>query len=93
MKKKDRNCVGLRPRQPETSAAAGPQPAGSGTEAGVSSKDKARLMAKARQIIEQTPEVRPQKVAALREAVRRGRYRIKTRELANILIVKMFTEN
>ena len=50
-------------------------------------------MAKARQIIEQTPEVRPQKVAALREAVRRGRYRIKTRELANILIVKMFTEN
>jgi flagellar biosynthesis anti-sigma factor FlgM len=92
MKEKNKSSAGIDRRPPEPSAAAEPRPATGGTEGAAASAAEARLMAKARQIIEQTPEVRPEKVAALREAMRRGSYRIKTRQLANILIVKMFTE-
>jgi flagellar biosynthesis anti-sigma factor FlgM len=42
--------------------------------------------------VDQTPEVRPEKVASLKEAIRQGTYRINARRLANILIAKLFTE-
>jgi anti-sigma28 factor (negative regulator of flagellin synthesis) len=72
------------PKKPRA-ATLGPKPADPDQE-------KARLMQKAREIIDQTPEVRPDRVAVLGEAVRQGTYRVDTRRLANILIVKLFTE-
>ena len=38
------------------------------------------------EIIAQTPEGRSKKVAALKEAIQKGTYRINTRQLANSLI-------
>jgi flagellar biosynthesis anti-sigma factor FlgM len=49
-------------------------------------------MQKAREIIAQTPEVRPTRVATLKEAVRQGTYRIDSRKLANILLAKLIHE-
>lgn len=47
------------------------------------------MMRKDREIIAQTPEVRPERVAALRQALQQGTYRINPRKLANILILKL----
>ena len=47
------------------------------------------LIAKVLEIIQQTPEVRPEKVAALQEAIAQGTYEIDTRALAKILITKL----
>jgi anti-sigma28 factor (negative regulator of flagellin synthesis) len=49
-------------------------------------------MKKARRLVEQTSEVRPERVASLQEAVRLGTYRINSRKLANILIAKLLSE-
>jgi negative regulator of flagellin synthesis FlgM len=55
-------------------------------------RDQARLRQKAREVIDQTPEVRLEKVKALREAIRKGTYKVDARKLANLLIVKMIRE-
>ncbi len=50
------------------------------------------LIDQARHIIEATPEIRPEKVAPLQEAVEQGTYEIDTRKLANALITKLLLE-
>jgi flagellar biosynthesis anti-sigma factor FlgM len=51
-----------------------------------------QLIEQVRQIIASTPEVRPEKVEPLREAVEQGAYEIDDRKLANCLIAKLFLE-
>jgi len=50
------------------------------------------LMEQARQIIAATPEVRPEKVEPLRQAVEQGTYEIDARKLANCLIAKVILD-
>jgi flagellar biosynthesis anti-sigma factor FlgM len=52
----------------------------------------AKLMEQIRQIIAATPEVRPEKVEPLREAVESGAYEIDARKLANCLITKIILD-
>ncbi len=47
---------------------------------------KTQLIEKVREIIYQTPEVRPEKVAPLAEAIETGTYEIDSEKLADILL-------
>jgi negative regulator of flagellin synthesis FlgM len=47
------------------------------------------LVEKILKIVEETPEVRPEKVAAVKEALERGTYVIDSRKLANALLVEL----
>jgi flagellar biosynthesis anti-sigma factor FlgM len=51
-----------------------------------------KLIEQIRQIIEATPEIRPEKVGPLKEAVDEGTYEIDARELAKVLITKLILE-
>jgi flagellar biosynthesis anti-sigma factor FlgM len=51
-----------------------------------------KLIEQIRQIIAATPEVRPEKVEPLREAVQQGAYEIDARKLANCLITKIILD-
>ena len=51
-----------------------------------------KLIEQVRQIIAATPEVRPEKVEPLREAVEQGTYEIDARKLANCLIAKIILD-
>ena len=53
----------------------------------------AKLIEQVRQIIAATPEIRPEKVDLLREAVASGTYEIDARKLANCLITKIILES
>lgn len=53
----------------------------------------AKLIEHVRQIISETPEIRPDKVGPLLEAVEQGTYGIDVRKLANILITKLFLDH
>jgi flagellar biosynthesis anti-sigma factor FlgM len=55
-------------------------------------RDDSRLIAMAREIIRQTPDMRPEKVAAIKDAIDRGDYEIDTRKLARALIAKLLNE-
>jgi flagellar biosynthesis anti-sigma factor FlgM len=48
-----------------------------------------KLIEQVRQIIAATPEVRPEKVGPLKEAVAAGTYEIDARKLANIFIAEL----
>ncbi|MGB8991332.1 MAG: flagellar biosynthesis anti-sigma factor FlgM [Desulfobaccales bacterium] len=48
------------------------------------------LQRQAREIVYRTPEVRPEKVARLKEAIEQGTYQIDSRQLADILIKEWF---
>jgi len=52
-----------------------------------------KLIEQIRQIIAATPEVRPEKVKPLREAVASGTYDVDPRNLANCLIGKIILES
>jgi flagellar biosynthesis anti-sigma factor FlgM len=52
-----------------------------------------KLIEQVRQIIAATPEVRPEKVEPLREAVEQGTYEIDARKLANCLITKIILDS
>jgi flagellar biosynthesis anti-sigma factor FlgM len=52
-----------------------------------------KLIEQVRQIIAATPEVRPEKVEPLREAVAQGTYEIDARKLANCLITKIILDS
>ena len=52
-----------------------------------------KLIDQVRQIIAETPEVRPEKVEPLWEAVASGTYEIDARKLANSLITKIILES
>ena len=51
-----------------------------------------QLIEQVRQIIAATPEVRPEKVEPLREAIEQGTYEIDARKLANCLIAKIILD-
>ena len=51
-----------------------------------------QLIEQVRQIIAATPEIRPEKVEPLREAVEQGTYEIDARKLANCLIAKLILD-
>lgn len=53
---------------------------------------QARLMHKASEVVYQTPEVRPEKVAALREALQQGTYQVDSQKVANRLIAEILLE-
>jgi len=53
---------------------------------------QARLLQKASQIVQATPEVRPEKILALKDSVEQGTYTVNTTQVANRLIVEMLTE-
>jgi flagellar biosynthesis anti-sigma factor FlgM len=55
--------------------------------------DHGRLISMAREIIRQTPEVRSEKVAALKDAIDRGDYEIDARKLAQTLIAKLLLDS
>ena len=52
-----------------------------------------QLIEQVRQIIAATPEVRPEKVEPLREAVASGTYEIDARKVANSLITKIILKS
>ena len=52
-----------------------------------------KLIEQVRQIVDATPEIRPEKVEPLREAVEQGTYEIDTRKLANCLIAKIILDS
>ena len=52
-----------------------------------------KLIEQVRQIIAATPEVRPEKVEPLQEAVASGTYEIDARKLANCLITKIILDS
>ena len=49
-------------------------------------------MEQVRQIVDETPDIRPEKVACLREAIEQGTYKIDSRKLANCLITKLILD-
>ena len=51
-----------------------------------------KLIEQVRQIIAATPEVRPEKVEPLREALEQGTYEIDARKVANCLITKIILD-
>ncbi len=50
------------------------------------------VIEKVRQIIAATPEIRPERVGPLREAVEQGTYEIDARKVANSLITKLIQD-
>jgi len=70
----------MSPKKKHSGDRPGPPP--SRREAG----GRARLIEKAREVIYQTPEVRPERVARLKEAIERGAYEIDTEKLADIIL-------
>ncbi len=52
----------------------------------------ARVSHRARQVVYLTPEVRPEKVAAIKEAIEAGTYKIDSEKLADILIDELLPE-
>jgi len=87
MKNHDSKGRGADQPLPKRNRAEEPRP-----QAADNPRKRAHLMKKARLLVEQTPEVRPERVASLQEAVRQGTYRINSRKLANILIAKLMSE-
>ncbi len=69
-----------------------PKDIGSGGEDIIHLSPQARLLHKAAQIVQATPEVRPEKVLALKDSVEQGTYTVDTTQVANRLIVEMLTE-
>ena len=63
----------------------GPAPA----DLGDCRNGQARLRRLAREIIYRTPEVRPEKVARLKEAIEQGAYEIDAGSLADIIIAEL----
>lgn len=53
---------------------------------------QSRLMQKAGEVVYQTPEVRPEKVAAVQEAVEQGTYQVDTKKVANKVIANAILE-
>jgi negative regulator of flagellin synthesis FlgM len=53
---------------------------------------QARLMQKAAHVVTETPEVRPEKVLALKDSVEQGTYEVDSQQVADKLIVEMLTE-
>lgn len=53
---------------------------------------QSRLMQKAGEVVYQTDEVRPEKVAAVQDAVQQGTYEVDTKKVANKVIANAILE-
>jgi len=53
---------------------------------------QSRLMQRAGEIVYQTPEVRPEKVAELKDPVQQGTYEVDSQKVANSMITGMIQE-
>jgi negative regulator of flagellin synthesis FlgM len=53
---------------------------------------QSRLMQKASEVAYQTPEVRPEKVAALQDPVQQGTYEVDSKKVASSMIAGMIQE-
>ncbi len=53
---------------------------------------QSRLMQRAGEIVYQTPEVRPEKVAGLKDPVQQGTYEVDSQKVANSMITGMIQE-
>jgi len=53
---------------------------------------QSRMMQKASEVAYQTPEVRPEKVAAVQDAVQQGTYEVDTKKVANKVIASAILE-
>ncbi len=97
MKITDIRGSGVEHLQPGQNGAVGRQ---GGSRAGAASpgsdnislSSQARLLQKASQVIAQTPEVRAEKVAAIKNAVQNGTYQVDSRQVANSMIAQMLQE-
>lgn len=74
-----------RASQPPGPGQDGPAPA----ELGDRRNGQARLRRMAREVLYRTPEVRPEKVARLKEAIEQGAYEIDAGKLAGVLIAEL----
>jgi flagellar biosynthesis anti-sigma factor FlgM len=68
----------------------GKRPSRQRADANTDLTGNAKLMEQVCQIIAETPEIRPERVGPLQEAVEQGTYSIDVRKLANILIMKLY---
>ncbi len=53
---------------------------------------ESRLMHKAGEVVYQSPDVRPEKVVALQDAVQQGTYQVDSRKVANKIIAELIQE-
>jgi flagellar biosynthesis anti-sigma factor FlgM len=65
----------------------------SSRSAAPNSQENDRLIEQARQIVDETPDIRPEKVEPLREAIESGTYEIDARKVANHLITKIILDS
>ncbi len=63
-----------------------------GSKPGAAAEAPEELQNKAREIVYQTPEVRPEKVAEIKEAIEAGTYEIDSEKLADKLIDELLPE-
>jgi negative regulator of flagellin synthesis FlgM len=68
-----------------------PEKAG-GKEDVIQLSPQSRLMQKAGEVVYQTPEVRAEKVSALKDPVQQGTYEVDSQKVANSLITEMIQE-
>jgi flagellar biosynthesis anti-sigma factor FlgM len=69
-----------------------PSPPSPPSAKGADATGNDELIEQVRQIIAEAPEIRPEKVGPLKEAVEQGTYEIDTRKLANALITKLILD-
>ncbi|HEY9072652.1 MAG TPA: flagellar biosynthesis anti-sigma factor FlgM [Desulfobaccales bacterium] len=74
--------------KPKSAGDAGLKPSSQDCDAGRNGLEG--LKRQAREIVYRTPEVRPEKVAQLKEAIEQGTYQIDSEKLADILIKEWF---
>jgi flagellar biosynthesis anti-sigma factor FlgM len=58
-----------------------------------SENGKGRLILKAREVVYRTPEVRPEKVAELKEAIEAGTYEVDSEKLADKIIEELLPKH
>jgi negative regulator of flagellin synthesis FlgM len=98
MKINDLNSVGIdqvQANQTQTAGAARPPETAASAASGrdvIHLSPQARLLQKASQIAQATPEVRPEKVLALKDSVDQGTYTVDSAKVADKLITAMLTE-
>jgi len=68
-----------------------PQPESSPPEGVGHNPETQRLVDMAKQIIDATPEVRTEKVAALKKAIENGTYSVDSRKLANSILAQILS--
>lgn len=85
----------LTPQQPEkvgTPQEQAPTGKSSGEVDVIHLSSTSRLRQKASEVAYQTPEVRPEKVAALKDSVQQGTYEVDSQKVANSLIAGVILE-